>query len=151
MGQGDGTPTHTLFHVHTPLRRSTEGRVGPFSASTGLRRGLSNGSIPPQDSGLVDSEITQESWGKCSGQSRWWPVADLAQNKVHLPRLMLTPQPITGQAHDPSPAQISGGSGGSPLRIQPLTSYSYPGQDILYLRSGKCGEKRLGGWPSAVT
>lgn len=67
-------------------------------------------------------------------------VSNLTQNKAHLPSQKLTPQPITGQGHDPSPVQTSGGKEGSPHRIQPLTSGSCLGQDILYLLSGKCGE-----------
>lgn len=78
--------------------------------------------------------------------------AELAQNTVLSPNLGLDqgslPRPLLSPSQDkgldPSATQRSGGRAGVCHRIQPLTSDSSPGQDILYLLSGKCGEGRFG-------
>lgn len=101
-----------------------------------MRSSPGNGDPPQQSSGLAEWEKTEQTWQNTVLSP------NLGLDQGSLPRPLLSPSQDKGL--DPSATQRSGGRAGVCHRIQPLTSDSSPGQDILYLPSGKCGEGRFG-------
>lgn len=132
------------LHSHSKLLRVPEpfhcirggGRARILPKSTGMRSSPGNSDPPQQSSGLAEWEITEQTWQNTVLSS------NLGLDQGSLPRPLLSPSQDKGL--DPSITQRSGGRAGVCHRIQPLTSDSSPGQDILYLPSGKCGEGRFG-------